>query len=118
MTEKDKCVLDYILQDYGQETYQNFQEQLESFDFEEYLEETLSMSAKICEDELEAEKAMETEKFLKEAYDNLCNMKSSPYQISDEGAEEQRKAIEKFLAESYNNMLRMFDGAQKTTDVE
>lgn len=90
--------------------YQSFQEccyddnlqLLESFDFEAYLEETLSKSAKIYEERVEAEKAKETEKFFKEAYDNLVNMECSspPAAIT----EEHRKETEKFLKDSFDNL--------------
>ncbi|XVF73985.1 hypothetical protein PTKIN_Ptkin13bG0025500 [Pterospermum kingtungense] len=103
----------YKAQDYGQEAnYENFQEQLlKSLDFEEYLEETLSRSARIYEERVEAEKAMEIEKFLKEAYDNLLKMECKT--PSGGNTEDQRKETEKFLKESYNNMLHMFDDISK-----
>ena len=87
--------------------------QLQSFDFDEYLEEILSKSAKICQDKLEAEKAIATEFFFKETYNNLLKMECSPF-INDKVTEEQQKVIEKFLEESYYNILRMFDGVSET----
>ena len=81
--------------------------QFQSFDFEEYLEETLSNSAKIFQDKLEAEKAMAAEIFFKEAYDNLLNMECCPSNINGEDIEEQRKATEFFFKEAYDNLLNM-----------
>ncbi|XVE49629.1 hypothetical protein DITRI_Ditri01bG0096900 [Diplodiscus trichospermus] len=91
--------------------------QIQSFDFEKHVEETLDKSAKICEKQLEAEKAAETEKFFKQAYENLVNMECSP--SVDNGVEDReqlRKATERFLEESYNNLLHMFDEISETKE--
>ncbi|EOY17307.1 Uncharacterized protein TCM_036465 [Theobroma cacao] len=101
-------------QEYGNGANPNLLRQIQLFDFEEYVEEALSNSAKICEDQLEVEKAKATEKFFREAYDNLLNMQCSPPDINSEDAQQLREATHKFLENSYNNLIHMFDGVSET----